>query len=120
MEFDTEFTQLTSLGLSIYRLIENLNLLRFGLWLSSVWTEVSHVHTVFCDRLSKTAQFYPYQVHVWTSWPIFRTVFAITPFYVRTKYLNILKYWTASGRVVTSSGRHAEMSRRPDDMQRLP
>jgi len=31
MEFDTEFIQLTSLGPSIYRFIENLNLLRFGL-----------------------------------------------------------------------------------------
>jgi hypothetical protein len=45
MEFDTKFIQLTSLGPSIYRLIENLNLLRFGLWLSSVRTEVSLIRS---------------------------------------------------------------------------
>jgi len=55
MEFDTEFIQNTSLGLSIYRLTGNQILLRFGLWLSSVQTEVSHVQTVFCDILSETA-----------------------------------------------------------------
>jgi hypothetical protein len=82
MEFDTEFIQLTSLGPSIYRFTENLNLLRFGLWLSSVRTEVSYVRTVFCDCLSETAQFYPYQVQVRTAWLSVRTVFAITPFCV--------------------------------------
>jgi hypothetical protein len=60
MEFDTEFIQFTSLEPFIYRLKENLNLLKIGLWLSSVQTEVSHVRTVFCDCLSETAQFYPY------------------------------------------------------------
>jgi len=47
--------QNTSLGPSIYRLTGNLKLLRFGLWLSSVRIEVSHVQTVFCDTLSETA-----------------------------------------------------------------
>jgi hypothetical protein len=51
MEFDIEFIQITSLEPSIYRLTENLNLVKFELWLSSVRTEVSLVRTVFCDRL---------------------------------------------------------------------
>jgi hypothetical protein len=55
MEFDTEFIQLTSLGPSISSLTENLNLLRIGLWLSSVWTEVSHVRMVFCDCLFRNS-----------------------------------------------------------------
>jgi hypothetical protein len=55
MEFDTEFIQFTSLGPSIYRLTENLKLLKFGLWLSSVQTEDSHVQMVFYDRLLETA-----------------------------------------------------------------
>jgi hypothetical protein len=93
MEFDTKFIQFTSLGPSIYRLIENLNLLKFGLWLLSVQTEVNHVRTIFSDRLSETAQFYPYQVHVWTAWPSVRMVFAITPFPIRTEHWNILKCW---------------------------
>jgi hypothetical protein len=38
------------------------------------------------------------------SWPSVRTVFAITHFCVRTEHWNILKYWTASGCVATSSG----------------
>jgi len=42
-------------------------MLRFGLWLASVWTEVSHVRTVFYDILSETAKFYLYQVHVRTA-----------------------------------------------------
>jgi hypothetical protein len=67
MEFDTEFIQFTSLEPPIYRLKETLKLLKNGLWLSSVRTEVSHVRTVFCNILSETAQFYPYQVHVWTA-----------------------------------------------------
>jgi hypothetical protein len=62
----------TSPGPSIYRLTKNIKLLRFELWLSSVRTEVSYVRTVFCDILSETAQFYPYQVDI-------QTVFAITP-----------------------------------------
>jgi hypothetical protein len=104
MKFDTEFIQFTSLEPSIYRLKENLNLLKIGLWLSSVVTEVSHVRTIFCDHLSETVQFYPYQVHVWTAWPSVWTVFVITPFCVRTEHWNILKCWTASERVATSSG----------------
>jgi hypothetical protein len=91
MEFDTEFIQLTSLGPSIYRLTENLNLLRFGLWLSSVQTEVSHVRTIFGAILSETVQFYLYQVHVRSAWPSVRTVFAITPSCVQTEHRNILK-----------------------------
>jgi hypothetical protein len=86
MEFDTEFIQFTSLWPSIYTLTENLNLLKFGLWLSSVRTEDSHVWTVFCDRLLETAQFFPYQVHVRTAWPRVQTVFAITHFCVRTEH----------------------------------
>jgi hypothetical protein len=38
----------TSLEPSIYRLTENLNLLKFELWLSSVRTKVNLVQTVFC------------------------------------------------------------------------
>jgi hypothetical protein len=110
MEFDTKFIQFTSLGLSIYRLTENLNLLKFGLWLSSVRTEDSHVRTVFCDRLLETVQFFPYQVHVRTAWPSVWTVFAITPFCIRTKVRNILNSWIASGCVATSSGQLAETS----------
>jgi len=45
MEFVTEFIQITSLEPSIYRLKENLILLKFGLWLWSVRTEVSLVRT---------------------------------------------------------------------------
>jgi hypothetical protein len=67
MEFDTEFIQLTSLRPSIYRLTENLNLLRIGLWLLSVRTEVRDFRMVFCDCLSEIAQFYPYHVHVWNT-----------------------------------------------------
>jgi len=63
MEFDTKFIQFTSLRPSIYRLTENLKLLKFRLWLLSVRMEDSHVRTVFCDRLSEIAQFFPYQVH---------------------------------------------------------
>jgi hypothetical protein len=110
MEFDTEFIQLTSLGPSIYRLTENLNLLRFGLWLSSVQTEVSHVRTIFGAILSETVQFYLYQVHVRSAWPSVRMVFSITPSCVQTEHRNILKCWTAFGRVATSSGRLAETS----------
>jgi hypothetical protein len=51
MEFVIEFIKFTSLESSIYRLTENLNLLKFELWLSSVRTEVSHVRMVFCDLL---------------------------------------------------------------------
>jgi hypothetical protein len=51
MEFNTEFMQITSLEPSIYKLTENLNLLKFELELSSVRTEVSLVQTVFCDCL---------------------------------------------------------------------
>jgi hypothetical protein len=51
MEFDIEFIQITSLEPSIYKLTENLDLLKFELWLSSVRTEVSPVRTVFCDHL---------------------------------------------------------------------
>jgi hypothetical protein len=47
--------QNTSLEPPIYRLKETLNLLKKGLWLSSVLTEVRHVRTVFCDILSETA-----------------------------------------------------------------
>jgi len=36
---------------SIHRLIENLNLLKFELWLSRVRTEVSLVPTVICNHL---------------------------------------------------------------------
>jgi hypothetical protein len=86
-EFNTEFCTIDNLGPSIYRLIENLNLLRFGLWLSSVRMEVSHVRTVFCDCLSK-----------------------IAPFCIWTEHWNILKCWTVSGRVATSSRRLAETS----------
>jgi len=110
MEFDTEFIQFTSLEPSIYRLKKNLNLLKIELWLSSVWTEVSHVRAVFYDCLSETAQFYPYQVHNRTAWLSVRTVFAITLFCVQTEHWNILKCWTATGRVATSSGRLAETS----------
>jgi hypothetical protein len=60
MKFNTEFIQFTSLEPSIYRLKENLNILKIGLWLSSVRTEDSYVRTVFCDCLSETVQFYPY------------------------------------------------------------
>jgi len=67
MKFDTEFLEFTSLEPPIYRLEETLNLLRFGLWLLSFRTEVSHVLTVFCDILSETGQFYLYQVHVQTA-----------------------------------------------------
>jgi hypothetical protein len=50
MESITEFLKFTSLEPSIYRLTENLNLLKFELWLLSVRTKVSLVRTVFCDR----------------------------------------------------------------------
>jgi hypothetical protein len=110
MEFDIEFMQFTSLDPSIYRLKENLNLLKIGLWLSSVRTKVSHVWTVFCDCLSETAQFYSYKVHFRTACPSVRAVFAITPLCVRTEHWNIMKCWTASGRVAMSFGRLAEIS----------
>jgi hypothetical protein len=58
MEFDTEFIQFTSLEPSIYRLKETLNLLKIGLWLRTIWMEVSLVQTVFCDRLLETVQFW--------------------------------------------------------------
>jgi hypothetical protein len=67
MEFDTEFIQFTSLEPSIYRLKETLNLLRFGLGLASVLTKVSLFWKVFCDILLEIAQFYLYQVYVWTA-----------------------------------------------------
>jgi hypothetical protein len=44
------------------------------------------------------------------AWPSVQTVFSITPFRVRTEVRNILKSWTASGRVATSSERLAETS----------
>jgi hypothetical protein len=44
------------------------------------------------------------------AWSSVRTVFAITPFLFRTEVRNILKSWTASGRVATSSGCLAETS----------
>jgi hypothetical protein len=110
MEFDTKFIQFTSLEPSIYRLQENLNLLKIRLWLSSVRTENNYVRTVFCDCLSETAQFYPYQVHVRTAWPSVRIVFAITHFCVRTEHWNILKCWTTSGRIASSSRRLVETS----------
>jgi hypothetical protein len=103
MEFDTEFIQFISLGPCIYRLTENLNLLKFGLWLSNVRTEDSHVRTVFCDRLLETTQFFSYQVHVWTAWPSVWTVFAITHFRIRTEHWNILKCWTTFGRLAETS-----------------
>jgi len=96
MEFDTEFIQFTSLEPSIYRLNENLNLLKIGLWLSSVQKEDSYIRTVLCDCLLETAQFYPYQVHVRMAWPSIWMVFSITPFCIRTEHWNILKCWTAS------------------------
>jgi hypothetical protein len=52
-EFVTEFLQFTCLEPSIYRLKENINLLKIRLWLSSVRTGVSLVRTVFCDRVWK-------------------------------------------------------------------
>jgi hypothetical protein len=102
--------QFGSLEPSIYRLKENLNLLKIRLRLSSVRTEDSYIRTVFCDCLSETSQFYPYQVHVWTAWPSIRMVFSITPFCIQTEHSNILKCWTASGRVATSSGQLVETS----------
>jgi hypothetical protein len=110
MEFNTEFIQFTSLEPFIFRLKETLNLHKFGLWLSSVRTEDSHIWTVFCDYLSKTAQFYPCQVHVRMAWTSDWTVFAITLFCIQMEHWNILKCWTAFGRVATSSGRLAETS----------
>jgi hypothetical protein len=53
MEFVTKFIQFTSLEPSIYRLTENLNLLKFKLWLSSVRTEVSLIRMVFYNRLQE-------------------------------------------------------------------
>jgi hypothetical protein len=58
VEFVTEFIQFTSLEPSIYRLKENLNLLKNELWLSSVRTEVRLVRTVFCDRLQNSANLF--------------------------------------------------------------
>jgi hypothetical protein len=110
MEFNTKFIQFTSLEPSIYRLKENRNLLKIGLWLSRVRTEDSYVRTVFCDCFSEIAQFYPYQVHVWTAWLSIQTVFAITHFCVQTEHWNILKCWTTSGRVATSFRRLAKTS----------
>jgi hypothetical protein len=86
MEFDTEFIQFTSLEPSIYRLKETLNLHKFELWLMSVRMEDSYVWTVFCNRISETAQLYPYQVHVRTAWPSVWTVFVITHFCVQTEH----------------------------------
>jgi hypothetical protein len=86
MEFDIESIQFKSLEPSIYRLNENLNLMKIGLWLSSIRKEDSYVWMVFYDYLSETAQFYPYQVHVRTAWLSIRTVFAITHFCVRTQH----------------------------------
>jgi hypothetical protein len=59
MEFYTEFLQITNLEPSIYRLIENLILLKFRLWLWSIRMEDSLVQTVFCNRLFKIAQCFP-------------------------------------------------------------
>jgi hypothetical protein len=56
MEFDTEFLQFTSIEPPIYRLKETLTLLRNGLWLSTVRTEISPVRTIFCDTFSETTQ----------------------------------------------------------------
>jgi hypothetical protein len=47
MEFYIEFIQITSLELSIYRLTENLILLKIELWQVGLRTEVSLVQTVF-------------------------------------------------------------------------
>jgi hypothetical protein len=110
MEFDTKFIKFTSLEPSIYRLNENLNLLKIRLWLSSVRMEDSYIQTVFCNCLSETAQFYLYQVHVLTAWPSVWTVFVITPFCIQTEHWNILKCWTASRHVATSFGQLAETS----------
>jgi hypothetical protein len=96
-------------ALYLYRLTENLNLLKFGLWLSSVRTEVSHVQTIFCDRLSETAQFYLYQVHIGTAWPSVRTVFAITHFRAREgnpKYSGMLDIIRTCCHVVRTSCRN--------------
>jgi hypothetical protein len=95
--------QNTSLGTSIYRLIGNLKLLRFGLWLVSIRTEVSLFRTVFYDILSETAQFYHYQVHVRTAWPSIRTVF--------TKILSAFEQ---------NSGIFWNTGHRLDSLQRLP
>jgi hypothetical protein len=102
--------QNTSLRPSIYRLTGDLKLLRLGLWLSSVRTEVNLIRTIFCNILSETAQFYLYQVHIRTAWPSVRTVFAKILF---TFERNSGIFWT--------TGHHPDvLPRRPKGLQRLP
>jgi hypothetical protein len=59
MEFYTKFLQITSLEPSIYRLIENLILLKIRLWRVAVQIEVNLIQIVFYDRLSRIARFLP-------------------------------------------------------------
>jgi hypothetical protein len=83
MKFYTEFLQITSLDPSIYRLTKNLILLKIVLWRVASRRLLTLVQTVFCDRLSRIAQFFSKQDHVRTAWPSVRTVFTVTPFRVR-------------------------------------
>lgn len=109
MKFTVESIQNTSPGPSIYRLTRNLKLLRFGLWLASVRTEVSLVQTVFYDILSETVQFYLYQVHVRTGWPSFWTAFA-----------KILSTFEWNFGIFWNTGHHPDvLPCRPDGLQRL-
>jgi len=78
-------------------------LLRFRIWLASVRTEVSLAWTVFCDILSETAQFYLYQVYVWT---------------VFTKILSAFE--RNSGIFWNTRHRSGMLPRRPNGLQRLP
>jgi hypothetical protein len=95
MKFDTKFIQFTSLGLSIYRLTKNLNLLKFRLWLS-VRTEDSVILSLLGPRSDGMAE---------------RPDGLCYNSFLRSNgTLNILKYWTASRCVATSSGRLAETS----------
>jgi hypothetical protein len=109
-EFILNSVQNTSLRPSIYRLTGNLKLLRFRLWLASVWTEVSLVQTVFWDILLETVQFYLYQVHIWTAWPSVQTVFA-----------KILSTFKRNSGIFWNTGHRLDLlPRHPDGLQRLP
>jgi hypothetical protein len=89
MKFYTKFLQITSLESSIYRLKENLILLKFGLWWVGVRTEVSLFRTVFCDRLFR------------------RSSLSLLSVLVKETQ-NILECWVVSRHVAMSSGRLAE------------
>jgi hypothetical protein len=110
MEFYTEFLQVTSLEPSIYKLTENLILFKFELWRVTSRRSLSCVRMIFCDRLSRIAQFFPKQDLIRTAcWASGRSRLSLISASEK-ETRNILEHWVASERVTTSSGRLAEPS----------